>query len=303
MKIWRINLKSDGIDPDIFCINNNLLGVGWAVDGGYTLMDWNDYYDLGMEQYYSQGDKGWWPALNAIHDRMMVDDLCWTRDQNGTYYLGKILGEWVYRDGDEYERADIVNLRPCDWILAGGVDAVPGKVLGSFSQRRAVQAVGDDTVALYSQYLYAEKSPTHEFELPKDTSIKLDLFSLVSSEDCEDFVGMYLQLVRSYTLIPSTCKKDTMKTEFVLKKSGGEKIYVQVKQGVGINKDDYPQEPKDPRKWFLFSTIGQYFGKDADHICCLEPQVIEEFVINNRNLLSDRVQILLGLLDKFGWRN
>lgn len=294
MNIWRINLKSAGNDPDYFCIDNNLLGVGWPVDGGYTGMDWNKYYDLGNKQYRSKGDKGWWPAVNAMHNRMNINDFCWTRDRNGIYYLGRISGDWEYCEADEYKQADIVNFRPCDWISVGGVDAVPGKVLNSFRAGRTVQRIHDQTVALYSHYVYAD-----DFELPDDASDKLELFSLVSDEDCEDFVGMYLQLEHGYALIPSTCKKDTKNTEFVLKNYKGEEAYVQVKQGKGINKDEYPQASEHPRKWFLFSTNGEYYGKDKDHIYCFEPSVIKEFVIKNQKVLSRRVQQWFSLLEKF----
>ena len=300
MQIWRINLKSDGVNPDQFCINNNFLGVGWPVDGGYANMGPDEYYDLGMNLYYKQNDKGWWPALNAIIYRMEVNDLCWTRDRNGIYYLGKISGEWEYRDGNEYRRADILNLRPCDWILVGGVDVVPGKVLNSFRAGRTVQAVDDHTVAIYSQYLHAELTNANEFELPDDGNVDLNLFSLVSDDDCEDFIGIYLQVEYGYVLIPSTCKKDMMTTEFVLKNREGEKAYVQVKQGVAINKDDYRYHPGDPAKWFLFSTTGEYYGGNYDHIVCLDPEDITKFVLENEMLMSGRVQNWLSLLENFG---
>ena len=302
MQIWRINLKSDGVEPDQFCINNNFLGVGWAVDGGYAGMGQDEYYELGMNQYYNQNYRGWWPAINAIIYKMEVNDLCWTRDRNGIYYLGQISEEWEYRDGEEYRQADIYNLRLCNWNSVGGVDAVPGKVLNSFP-RRTVQAVDDHTVAIYSQYLYAELTNANEFELPDDGNVDLDLFSLVSNDDCEDFIGIYLQVEYDYVLLPSTCKKDMMKTEFVLKNLEGEKAYVQVKQGEGINKDDYLQHPGDPAKWFLFSTTGEYYGGDYEHIVCLEPECIREFVLEYEMLMSGRVQNWLGLLANLGFQN
>jgi len=114
--VWRLNIKtgaSEGIDPRMFCINNNILGVGWPVefDGG---VDWDTYYKLAEETYYKKGDKGWWPAVNALKNRMKVNDLCWTRDCGGIYYLGRIVGEWTYRGDLNYREADVVNIRQCD---------------------------------------------------------------------------------------------------------------------------------------------------------------------------------------------
>ncbi len=300
MKIWRIHLRSGGIDPDTFCIDNNLLGVGWHVDGGVNGMNWDDYYELGMKQYYPDPNhKGWWPALNALVKRMKVNDLCWTRDQNETYYLGKVSGDWTYCDDDEYAQAEIFNVRPCVWFLTGGMDTVPGKVLSSFRAQRAVQAVQDKSVEIYSRFLYSFHPDSRPFEPPSDTNDNLNLFSLVSYEDCEDFIGMYLQVNCNYVLIPSSCKKDTKKTEFILKNSDGEKAYVQVKQGGKIDKNEYPQVPEDPRKWFLFSTNGDYSGQDANHIRCFEQKEIEEFVRNNLTIMSSRVQTWIKFLDRF----
>ena len=73
--------------------------------------DWDTYYSEGMKEYYEKGDKGWWPAVHAIHDRMAVDDICWTRDLSGNYYIGRILGDWEYCSSDESLRANIANVR------------------------------------------------------------------------------------------------------------------------------------------------------------------------------------------------
>jgi len=46
--VWRLNIKiaaSEGIDPRMFCINNNILGVGWPVEFDGEV-DWNTYYKL-----------------------------------------------------------------------------------------------------------------------------------------------------------------------------------------------------------------------------------------------------------------
>ena len=113
MNIWRLTISpaaESGVDPRKFCIERNLLGVGWPVDRNAPLA-WDTYYDLGNETYYNQGDKGWWPAVNAIRNRMEVNDLCWTRDRDGNYYIGRIEGHWEYRSTDDYRDADIVNVR------------------------------------------------------------------------------------------------------------------------------------------------------------------------------------------------
>lgn len=298
MAIWRINLKpgaEENVDPRAFCIGGNFLGVGWPVDGGFNDMDWETYERLGMDKYYSQGDKGWWPALNAIRHRMAIGDLCYTRDTNGKYFLGKITGDWRYCGRPENVAADIVNVRDCLWVPIGSIDAVPGKVLNSFRPSRTVQTVYDRTAEFYSSYLYSKLSGSGDFAVPDN--INLDLFSLVSPEDCEDFVGLFLQVSLGYRLIPSTCKRDTPKTEFVLKRDGDETAYVQVKQGEAINRDLFDL-PNRKIRWFLFSTAGEYEGTADEAKVCLCPEDIRRFVLEHREVMSDRVRYYLDILEE-----
>jgi len=142
---------------------------------------------------------------------MQVNDLCWTRDWDGIYYLGRIASDWIYRGGSEYREADVVNIRECDWKKVGAIDSVPGKVVNSFIPSRTVQVVDDDSVRLYSQYLFNSLSETTYYFLQP---VSTDFFSLISSDDCEDIIGIFLQEEKGYRMIPSSCKADTAAYEF-----------------------------------------------------------------------------------------
>ena len=296
MNVWRINIKTDaaeGVDPRRFCLDRNILGVGWPV-GERESLDWDKYQALGTVKYYDKGDKGWWPAVNAVRNRMAEGDLCWTRDWGGNYYLGRVVGAWQYRATPEHTEADIVNVRCCHWRSVGTVDSVPGKVLNSFRAGRTVQAVHDETVLLYSKRLFNSNGQAF-YDLSHDVKGELDLFALASPEDCEDIVAIYLQAEYGYYLIPSTCRPDTVKTEFVLRNPKG-KAQVQVKQGaVPLDKDQFAWERDDPCKWFLFSTSGTYYGSDSDHVSCLDPCKVRDFAFANETVMPTRVQHLIKL--------
>ena len=295
MNIWRLNIKPDAkqdVDPRMFCIDRAILGVGWPVDWGGGPLDRDTYYALGEEKYYNQEDKGWWPAVNAILYRMEIGDLCWTRDLDGNYYLGKVEGDWEYRSTDKYRHANILNVRRCSWYRTGGVDSVPGKVLNSFRAGRTVQAVHDDTVLFYSKLIYNQVSGNGFYDLSEGQK-QLDFFALISPEDCEDIVGIYLQEKHGYRLIPSSCKLDTVKTEFVLRKAGL-KAHVQVKQGdISLYIDEFKYDPSDPCEWFLFTTSGHYEGKGNEHVHCIDPDIMRDFAFNNKGLMSNRIQQLI----------
>lgn len=295
--IWRLNIKTDAsgdVDPRMFCINNKILGVGWAVefDGD---VDWDTYYKLAMESYYNKGVKGWWPAVNALKNRMKENDLCWTRDWSGIYYLGRIVGEdWIYRGDKDYREADVANIRHCDWKKVGEIDSVPGKVINSFIPPRAVQRVDDESVCLYSQFLFDSLSGHTHHSQPRQSA---DLFSLISSEDCEDLVGLFLQ-EKGYRIIPSSCRIDTAAYEFVLKHAEtGNAAVVQVKQGyVDLNVDDYTT--LQPKEVYLFTTHGKYTGGYSQNIYCISPEEIKAFALNRRGVLSDRVKTWISIIEQ-----
>jgi len=164
-------------------------------------------------------------------------------------------------------------------------------VLNSFRAARTVQAVYDDTSSFYTMLKYNQLSREAFYDL--SVNKRLDLFALISPEDCEDIVGIYLQEKLGYRLIPSSCKKDTLKTEFVLKTPEG-KAHVQVKQGYeDLNMDDFEYDPGDPCEWFLFTSNGQYLGRGHDHLHCLNPDDMREFALANRDLMSSRVQTFI----------
>lgn len=294
MNVWRLTISTnakDGVDPRRFCFERGILGVGWAVSADGPL-DWKTYERLGTAAFYERGDKGWWPALNAIGNRMREGDLCWSRDRDANYYLGRVDGPWEYRAGGAYRDADVVNVRATRWVCVGVEDSVPGKVLNSLRARRTLQAVHDDSVRTYSMLTYNQAVRESVYDLSGEAR-PLDLFALVSPEDCEDIVGLYLQEVHGYRLIPSTRRRDTPKTEFVLRKPGGVAL-VQVKQGdVALDPGDFGADHGEPCEWFLFATGGNYRGGDRAHVHCLDPDTLRNFAVENVGLMSGRVRRII----------
>lgn len=227
---------------------------------------------------------------------MEQDDLCWTRDTDGLYYLGRITGPWQYVGHEDNRAADVVNLRPCDWVLVGPVDAVPGKVVNSFGPNRTVQVVDDETVRVFSTYFYNTHSKSgFSYDLPP---VSADIFSLLSSEDCEDLVALYMQ-VKGYVLLASTCKRSTSAYEFVMRHRGtGEHAAAQVKNGF----DDLQVEnyASFPGTVFLFTSKGRYLGPVPPNVSCLVPDEMLRFIHEHDSILPDRTKVWLNLARDLG---
>ncbi len=179
MNVWRINLKTGGEAPRKFCLKNGIVAVGWPVEDNGEPLTCERYYDLAMDCYYHQGDKGWWPAVNALKNRIKINDLVWTRDIQGVYYLGQITSDWRYEYKNHFKKADMVNVRPCNWFKVGTVEAIPGKVANSFIPARTVQMLKDEQVRIYSMFLFNKLTNSETYKINKLKNP--DIFSLLSS--------------------------------------------------------------------------------------------------------------------------
>src|SRR5215211_149005 len=164
MKVWRLKIKSaaeEGVDPREFCFRNGLLGVGWQPPGSLGKLEgeegWRTYREK-AERYFKveNKDRGWWPALNAVYNKMKVNHLVWARDGDGIYYLGRVRGNWRYADDGEHGRANIVNVRDCEWHKAGAEDAVPGGVARRLHMGRTLQEIHDPAIEDFSKLRYKD---------------------------------------------------------------------------------------------------------------------------------------------------
>ena len=296
-QIWRINLKPEpraNVDPQKFCIERNIMGIGWPVILGNTDPTWDNYSKLAHSLYYiEQKDRGWLPAINALKWNIAINDLCWTRTGQGIYYLGRITSDWRYESGEDYAGADIVNLRDCEWLKVGTAENVAGKIVNSFIPRATVQRVNGRMIEAFSTYLYNELSKDYKFKIPPPEP---DYYSLFSSDDCEDIVGLYLQSL-GYYIVPSTCKNSTLAYEYVLiNKETHRKATVQVKNGyVDLDSSVYSS---DENEVFLFTTKGKYLGPRLNNVYCLDKSVIDNFIVNNLTLLPRKIKTWIEMSKK-----
>ena len=282
----------DGIDARQHCLTSGIVGIGWQVEYETDDLTADFYEKKAIERYYKEGDKSWWPAWNALYNKCSIDDLIWTRDWDGIYYIGRITSDWYYDTSKEASKADIVNVKKCDWKKVGTIESVPGKLVNCFIPPRTIQQVNDETVKLFSQLVYNEKSLipyyTHQ------PLIGQNLYSLLSSDDCEDALALYLQLIHNYMLVPSSCKSDTMAYEYeLIHRYTKEKAVVQVKNGhVDLDVDFYGNIEGTV---FLFTTKGKYHGEPKENIKLIDPILILNFLYDNVDLLPNKMRVWVKL--------
>src|SRR5947209_928507 len=96
MNIFRLHIRPKGGEANPrrsfdYCLRNSILGMGWPV-GEAASITWDDYQVKATAKY---GPK----ALSRVRyfrNKVQVDDLLWTRDAGGKYYLAKVVKPWRY---------------------------------------------------------------------------------------------------------------------------------------------------------------------------------------------------------------
>lgn len=287
--LWRLHLKPSPTPPNThskvveFCFNNNIAGIGWAVEKNPISVA--EYEKLARSKYNSR------PSSVNFASKPVIGEFIWARDRIGQYYLGKIESDWYYSDNLYHLALDIPNQRKCSWLLIGNEQNVPGKIVASFRSRRTFQSIAtstdDSSMENFSAWRFNNNSKSSKIDTFNHIPNAHTFFQMVSSFDCEDLVGLYLQRQYGYCLIPSSCKLDTAAYEYLLKDPDtGHSIGVQVKQGKNSLDNSLS---KSADKVFLFTTQGSIKSVD-ENVTVIQPEDIFAFVIKNENLIPDNIK-------------
>jgi len=240
-----------------YCLRERVLGVGWRTCSGRNTRDWNEYYEEASREHENLA------VCKYIHKWVTPDDLVWTRDPSGHYYLARVLSGWEYWQTEEARRLDIdiANIFRCE-LKRVDTNAVPGKIVACFRASRTIQEIADDKACDYSRYLRNVLSGQNIYEI--DKAKYSDPFMMLDAEETEDVVFLYLQTIGWY-VVPHSRKGDSMTFEYLcVNPLDGQVAGVQVKTGnTPINMSDYADFP---HKIFLFQANEQYSGIPGNHV-------------------------------------
>ncbi|MCK5679840.1 hypothetical protein KAI46_03405 [bacterium] len=286
MTVYRIHIRPKGglANPKVsfdYCLKENVLGLGWQTETQINNTSW-EKYEADATEIYGIGELS---RVRYLRNNLKKDDLVWTRDTEGSYYLGKVISEWEYFSNSEAQDADIVNVVRCDLQKVTSVDDVPGKVVACFRPSKTIQSIRDKTASDYSKYLWNKLSGEEFYTLPNEKY--KNVYSFLGSEETEDVIFIYLQM-RGWIIVPNSRKADTMSYEFyAVNPETKEKAIVQVKTG------HTPLSPKEWENWkekvFLFQASGNYNGSSVENVICLQPNEIESFMYANKDIFPSNI--------------
>ena len=296
MNLFRIHIRPSGGNTDMattfqYCLDNHLLGVGWRVPALANTRDWRLYEQAAQQEHDSIQQPRY------IYQNVRPNDLVWTRDPRGQYYIGRVVDGWEYWTNQVGRTLDIdiANIFRCEFNQVE-LDAVPGTVVSGFGNRgRAIQRIDSDSALAYSQDLWNRFARQQVYEV--DIANFPDIFAMLDPEETEDLVFLYLQR-QGWFVVPNSRKGNTLRFEFMLAHPETyEKAVTQVKTGQSpLNFEDYANDARHMRI-FLFQSNGQYDGRCTERVESISRDELESFLRDQIGLFPRSFQTKVSLLD------
>ena len=285
--VHRIHIRPSGGLGDrrkafAYCLKEHVLGLGWQTKSKKSGVSWAEYEKDAEDVHGKKAIS----RVRYLKERVHPDDLLWTRDMDGDYYLGYVLKGWEYYSTKEAEDSDITNVVKCDIHKVSAVDDVPGKVIACFRPQRAIQSIQEPMTKNYSLHLWNKLSGMSHYKV--DLEGIRNIFTFLDAEQTEDVIYIYLQTL-GWIVIPNSRKVDTMKYEcYLIRKNDKRRAILQVKSG---------STPLDVSEWknkeehvILFQANNVYVNQDVEKsVECLDPERIEDFIYNNIDLMPSNI--------------
>ena len=151
-------------------------------------------YDLSEE--FKRDENGKTNRSLAYFARLKTNDLVWTRDLNGVYYLCRILEEPKAEFSEELDigATASVELIKIDTSVSGGI-------IARFTRPKSptIEPIYDKNCIEYSKYIYNEFTKS-DYRYERDSSFTFDLIDMLPPMDLEELVLDYIQIKYDYYL-------------------------------------------------------------------------------------------------------
>jgi len=315
--VWRLHIRPHGqsgtenVHPDKvaeYALDRDqpFIGIGWELEkcGLGNGCSKEDAIKAAQQKY------GRSPVRMFIEE-LQIGDYVWIRRKVNNawkYYLYEVIGEWQYKGDEKSKELDMHHIRTVKRI-GGALDHVPGPIANSFYGRSTLARIGTgrsrNAARCYTWYLCDK-----DRDKPFRTSISAlralhksckDLISneasigplaLLTPNELEDIVALYLQAELHYYFVPSTHRLGTYGYEYDMVKSEKGTIVkarVQVKTNMELDPANYTHE--GDYVWYLFSLAGTQSDKDeGSEAVMLKPEKILAFANSNMHILPEAIQ-------------
>ena len=290
--VTRINLKTDTghreklID---FCLHdkNQFLAIGWScVD--FASDDYSEFYDTVVEYVHGQ-KRRLNPALN-IFKEARKNDLFWTRDLNGEYWICRVKSlAKAYLN----KELDIGAILPVE-AYAFGLE-VPGQIKASFNRARGgiVQRLQYPAITEYSKFVFNKLSGEDYYNI--NLNITDNVIENLPDFELEELVISYLQIVKSYYLLSNSIanKSTTIKIECQLISrdiNNVKKAVVQVKGPKAGVLDALTFKAYEDKGYYIYLYAPKYKNLEKmKNVICISLEELHSFYIKYKAILPESI--------------
>ena len=298
--VTRINLKTDTNQREKlidFCLHdkNQFLAIGWScVD--FKTDDYSAFYDTVVAYVHGQ-KRRLNPALNIFKDAC-VNDLFWTRDLNGVYWICRVTEPAkAYLNKD----LDIGAVLPVK-AYAFGLE-VPGQIKASFNRSRGgiVERLKDSTIIEYSKYVYNKLSKKDYYEV--NLNIANNIIDNLPAFELEELVISYIQIVEGYYLLSNSIanKSTTVKIEcqFISRDINNVKkavVQVKAKQATALDALSFKAYEDKGYYIYLYAPTIENMEK-MKNVIKITPKELQDFYGKYKAILPESITQFENLFD------
>lgn len=298
--VTRINLKTDTNQREKlidFCLHdkNQFLAIGWScVD--FKTDDYSAFYDTVVAYVHGQ-KRRLNPALNIFKDAC-VNDLFWTRDLNGVYWICRVTEPAkAYLNKD----LDIGAVLPVK-AYAFGLE-VPGQIKASFNRSRGgiVERLKDSTIIEYSKYVYNKLSKKDYYEV--NLNIANNIIDNLPAFELEELVISYIQIVEGYYLLSNSIanKSTTVKIEcqFISRDINNVKkavVQVKAKQATALDALSFKAYEDKGYYIYLYAPTIENMEK-MKNVIKITPKKLQDFYVKYKAILPESITQFENLFD------
>jgi hypothetical protein len=297
MQTWKLSLKpscNPGYDPFDYCKENNFISLGWA--HYYSDRPSATTIEEAKEAAYTYNKVASWPsALRTLMEKVEIGDHVWIH-QRGKYFLCKVIEGFAIGAAihEEFEENDLGHARRAIWVEVPQ-ELISGTVQRGTIAKRMIQRIYlSEKEAEYNELLFKNLSANSTWRPEiNDTQFPAILskpdsrdttFSLMTPDDVEDMVAMYLQ-DKGWKIIKSTCFRSKPEYEFSMLHSSGQYGAVQVKSGkypAQLAPSSFQDEAAKGTQVFLFSTHpSAYPGPSVNNVSTISKEDLFSWMQSN----------------------
>lgn len=298
--VTRINLKTDTNQREKlidFCLHdkNQFLAIGWSC-ADFKTDDYSAFYDTVVAYVHGQ-KRRLNPALNIFKDAC-VNDLFWTRDLNGVYWICRVTEPAkAYLNKD----LDIGAVLPVK-AYAFGLE-VPGQIKASFNRSRGgiVERLKDSTIIEYSKYVYNKLSKKDYYEV--NLNIANNIIDNLPAFELEELVISYIQIVEGYYLLSNSIanKSTTVKIEcqFISRDINNvKKAVVQVKAKQATALDALSFKAYEDKGYYIYLYAPNIENMEKmKNVIKITPKELQDFYGKYKAILPESITQFENLFD------